>query len=45
LVRDFDNLAETLAAFVTLASIQLAVRRLGRGVDRNVNKYRQMIGM
>ena len=28
LAKDFENLAETLAAFVTLASIQLALRRL-----------------
>jgi len=28
---DFENLAETLDAFVTLASIQLALRRLARG--------------
>jgi transposase len=30
LAKDFENLAETLASFVTLASIQLAVRRLAR---------------
>ena len=30
LAKDFENLAETLATFVTLASIQLALRRLGR---------------
>ena len=30
LAKDFGNLAETLAAFVTLASIQLALRRLAR---------------
>ena len=30
LAKDFENLAQTPAAFVTLASIQLAVRRLGR---------------
>jgi transposase len=30
LAKDFENLAQTLAAFVTLASIQLAVRRFGR---------------
>jgi transposase len=30
LAKDFENLAETLATFVTLASIQLAVRRLAR---------------
>jgi len=29
LAKDFENLAQTLAAFVTLASIQLAVRRPG----------------
>ena len=30
LARDFENLAETLATFVTLASIQMALRRLAR---------------
>jgi len=30
LSKDFENLAETLATFVTIASIQLAVRRLAR---------------
>ena len=30
LVKDFKNLAETLASFVTLASIQLAIGRLAR---------------
>jgi transposase len=30
LARDFENLAETLATFVTLASIRLAPRRLAR---------------
>ena len=30
LTRDFENLAETLTIFVTLASIQLAVRRLAK---------------
>jgi transposase len=30
LAKDFENLAETLANFVTLASIQLALRRLPR---------------
>ena len=28
--KDFENLAETLATFVTLASIQLALKRLAR---------------
>jgi hypothetical protein len=28
--EDFENLAETLATFVTLACIQLAIRRLAR---------------
>jgi hypothetical protein len=28
IAKDFENLAETLATFVTLASIQLALRRL-----------------
>ncbi len=31
LAKDFENLAETLAAFVAIASIQIAVRRLARG--------------
>jgi transposase len=30
LAKDFENLAEMLAAFVTIASIQLALRRLAR---------------
>ena len=30
LAKDFENLAETLATFVTLASIQLALRPLAR---------------
>ena len=30
LAKDFENLADTLATFVTLASIQLAHRRLAR---------------
>ena len=30
LAKDFENLAETLATFVTLASIQLALRRFAR---------------
>jgi transposase len=30
LAKDFVNLGETLATFVTLASIQLALRRLAR---------------
>ena len=30
LAKDFENLAETLATFVTIASIQLATRRLAR---------------
>ena len=30
LAKDFEKLAETLATFVTLASIQLALRRLAR---------------
>lgn len=28
--RDFENLTETLAAFVAIASIQIAIRRLAR---------------
>jgi hypothetical protein len=30
LAKDFENLAEALATFVTLASIQLVLRRLAR---------------
>lgn len=30
-IKDYENLADTLLAFVTLASIQLALRRLARG--------------
>jgi transposase len=30
LAKDYENLADTLAAFITLACIQLAVRRLAR---------------
>jgi putative transposase len=30
LAKDFENLAETLVAFITIASIQLAIRRLAR---------------
>jgi len=30
LAKDFENLADTLAAFVTIASIQLVIRRLAR---------------
>jgi transposase len=30
LAKDFENLAETLGAFVALASTQLALRRLAR---------------
>ena len=30
LTRDYENLADTLAAFVTLAAIQLGIRRLAR---------------
>ncbi len=30
LAKDFENLADTLAAFVALASIQIALRRLAR---------------
>ena len=30
LAKDFENLAKTLTTFVTLASIQLALRRLAR---------------
>ena len=30
LAKDYENLAETLTAFVTLAAIQIAIRRLAR---------------
>jgi transposase len=30
LAKDYENLADTLAAFVTLAAIQLGIRRLAR---------------
>ena len=30
LAKDFENLAETLAAFVAIASIQIVIRRLAR---------------
>jgi len=30
LAKDFENLAETIVAFVALAAIQLAIRRLAR---------------
>ena len=30
LAKDFENLADTLLAFVTLACIQIAIRRLAR---------------
>jgi hypothetical protein len=38
LAKDFENLSETLATFVTLASIQLAVRQLaGASVVNSTN--------
>ena len=40
LAKDFENLAETLATFVTLASIQLALRRLARAQVGNSTNYR-----
>jgi hypothetical protein len=40
LAKDFENLAETLATFVTLASIQLALRRLARASVANSTNYR-----
>lgn len=30
LAKDFENLAKTLATFITLSSIQLAIRRRAR---------------
>ena len=38
--KELENLAETVATFATLASIQLALRRLARGVGRELNKNR-----
>jgi transposase len=38
LAKDFENLAETLATFVTIASIQLALRRLTRGVGPDAGR-------
>jgi transposase len=38
LAKDFENLAETLATFVTLASIQLAPKAACEGVGRALNK-------
>jgi hypothetical protein len=35
LAKDFENLTETLATFVTLASIQLALRRTFAGAPCN----------
>ena len=32
LAKDYQNLADTLAAFITLACIQLALRRLARPI-------------
>ena len=32
IAKDYENLAETLAAFITLAAIQFAIRRLGSRV-------------
>jgi hypothetical protein len=40
LAGDFENLAETLGAFVALASIQLALRRLARAQAVNSTSYR-----
>ncbi len=36
LAKDYENLADTLAAFITLACIQLALRRLARGADGTI---------
>ena len=39
LAKDFENLAETLATFVILASIQLALMRLaGRGLQSAIHQ-------
>ena len=40
LAKDLENLGETRATFVTLASIQLALRRLARAQAVNSTKYR-----
>jgi hypothetical protein len=41
---DFENLAEILATVVTLASSQLALRRLARALVANATKYRFGMG-
>jgi hypothetical protein len=41
LAKDFENVAETLATFVTLASIQLALRRFARAYVVNANQRLQ----
>ena len=33
LAKDYENLADTLLTFVTLAAIQFGIRRLARGHD------------
>jgi hypothetical protein len=38
LAKDFENLAETMGAFVALASIQLALKAACQDVDRRRNK-------
>ena len=38
LAKDFENLAETMGAFVALASIQLALKAACQDVDRRCNK-------
>ena len=43
LAKDFEKLAETLATFVTLASMQLALRRFARAYI--VNSTRHRLGM
>ncbi len=43
LAKDFENLAETMATFVTLASIQLALRRLARALVVNSKNHRLAI--
>jgi len=38
LAKDFENLAETLASFVTLASIQLGPLAARQGAGRELNR-------
>jgi hypothetical protein len=45
LAEDFENLAETLATFLTLSSIQLALRRLARAYVGKSDRDETFAGM